>query len=529
MWFRWRRQPRFPIRSRIFFAPARGGIGQNLDYEFAGIGDFNGDGRDDVLLRHRDVCSWVYYEMHPTERGTHRRPGITRNPLFTLHAVADITGDGRDDVMLRNTKSREWIYYAMTGPRALLQRPPGMTRTPRWTLHAIGDFDGSGRATPLIRLSVSGGWALYDIQGLDAQVVHFPGMSREQTWTAVGTLPAFHDGNPAQFSMIEFLQGPPTFRRDFRTGEVIGPVKASRPENDEEPVAEWQRIVGLTGQQAWSAANRGFVTSVWGRETVVAVEATHSYRAPAPQVEVELITAEGAIVALDVLLDITEPNVTGYRTELVFDLPRERNVPGTAVIARLHTEGATIEERQELFGETVEPVRVTWIPISTEDFAAPELDPEEYFATIRAAWPIAAYETRLGPEMRYEPTGNEEPDTVFDGVGEGGLYDQVILHHATHGCGDAEDYYGIYPNNAMGDARVETGGIAIGGFVMVGGDFPHEIHGIEPHELFEYPPRGGTPVGTQPHGLRRGPGPQPPLPQLRQQAGGLGAQSPEPE
>ena len=88
--------------------------------------------------------------------------------------------------------------------------------------------------------------------------------------------------------MIEFLQGPPTFRRDFRTGEVIGPVKASRPENDEEPVTEWQRIVGLTGQQAWSAANRGFVTSVWGRETVVAVEATHSYRAPAPQVEVEL-------------------------------------------------------------------------------------------------------------------------------------------------------------------------------------------------------------------------------------------------
>ena len=173
-----------------------------------------------------------------------------------------------------------------------------MTRNPRWTLHAIGDFDGSGRATPLIRLSVSGGWALYDIQGLDAQVVHFPGMSREQTWAAVGTLPAFHDGNPAQFSMIEFLQGPPTFRRDFRTGEVIGPVKASRPENDEEPVTEWQRIVGLTGQQAWSAANRGFVTSVWGRETVVAVEATHSYRAPAPQVEVELVTAEGAIVAL---------------------------------------------------------------------------------------------------------------------------------------------------------------------------------------------------------------------------------------
>ena len=490
---------------------------QNLDFEFAAIGDLDGDGRDDILARHREKKYWVAYLMNGYQPAQLRRPRITQNPLFVLQAFADLTGDGKADPVLRSTASGEWIYYATgdrvgTGRRVTmrLHRGLGMTRNRHWVLAAIGDFDGDGRASPILRHRLYGGWVMYDdIEGATSDLVRFPGLSTQRVWVAVGRL---SQDNVASFSRVEFLQGPPTFRKDFATGQTIGPIPASRPENGAEPVPVWEPIVGRTGQQAWSADNKGFVASVWGREMIVAVEATHTYRAPAPQLEVELLPAEGEAVTLDVLQDVTEPRAGGYRTEMVFDLPRERNVPGGTVVVRLRTGETTLEERQALFGETVEPVRVTWIPISTEDFAAPELDAEDYFSTIRNAWPIGDYATGVGPEMRYATTGNELPNTVMDADGEGGLVDQVVHHHATHGCGVAEDYYAIYPNTAMSDARVDTGGIAIGGLVMIGGDFPRPIFGIERHESGEYPHEAGHQWGVRHTACGGAPGPDPDYP-----------------
>ena len=397
---------------------------QNLDFEFAALGDLNGDGRDDILVRHREKKYWVAYLMNGYQPAQLRRPRITQNPLFVLQAFADLTGDGKADPVLRSTASGEWIYYE-TGDRVGSGRPVamrlyrglGMTRNKHWVLAAIGDFDGDGRASPMLRHRLYGGWVMYDdIERATSDLVRFPGLSTQRVWVAVERLT---QDNPAAFSRVEFLQGPPTFRKDFRTGKVTGPINASRPDSGD-AVSAYDRLVRKTWYGAWSADNEGFATSIWGREMVVAVEALHAYRAPAPQIEVELHTTDGALLSLGALDDVTEPHVSGYRTELVFDLPRAMNVPGGVIVTRLHSEGAVLEQRQELFGETIEPVRVTWIPISTENFEGPELDAEEYFATIRAVWPIAAYETGLGPEMRYERTGNEEDGSVFDALGEGG-------------------------------------------------------------------------------------------------------------
>ena len=454
------------------------GATQNLAWDFAGIGDFNGDGRDDILIRHSEFLNWIYYEMNgTTARAVLRRPGITRNPLFTFHAVADITGDGRDDVMLRNTKSREWIYYAMTGPRALLQRPPGMTRNPRWTLHAIGDFDGSGRATPLIRLSVSGGWALYDIQGLDAQVVHFPGMSREQTWAAVGTLPAFHEGNPAQFSRIEFLQGPPTFRKDFVSGEVIGPINASRPENGgpalDSVTSPWE-------DSRWLESNRGFVTAVWRRRLVVAVATEHPYSFPLPEIAVRVIPEDGNAADLPVLYDVTEAAgamAAGYRTEMVFDLRRDMNAPGAAIEVTLRSGEGEQVEMLPLFGETVEEIVLRWVPISTDSVpAVDDLGTEGYTSAIAAYLPIADYQAAVAEAFPYQITGEEQEGVDFD---DRQAFIQLRMHQAEHGCGYGEMYVGVY--NGIG--MIEAGVVPDLPFAAYGGDGLLLLSGAlpEPH------------------------------------------------
>ena len=50
---------RFHIRAQRGTA----NLTTNLDWRVAGIGDLNGDGRDDVLLRHVNG-SWHYYPMN---------------------------------------------------------------------------------------------------------------------------------------------------------------------------------------------------------------------------------------------------------------------------------------------------------------------------------------------------------------------------------------------------------------------------------------------------------------------------------
>ena len=55
----------YPMDGRRFVASGRGtaNLTRNLDWSVAGIGDFDGDGRDDVLLRHADG-RWYHYAMN---------------------------------------------------------------------------------------------------------------------------------------------------------------------------------------------------------------------------------------------------------------------------------------------------------------------------------------------------------------------------------------------------------------------------------------------------------------------------------
>ena len=84
----------------------------NLTWDVVGTGDFDGDGRDDVLLRHDNgtVTNWL---------------GQSGGAFFSNHAVAsytlpagwnvagtgDFNGDGKDDVLLRhdNGMVTDWL------------------------------------------------------------------------------------------------------------------------------------------------------------------------------------------------------------------------------------------------------------------------------------------------------------------------------------------------------------------------------------------------------------------------------------
>ena len=171
------------------------GLTPNQQYEFGGVGDFNGDGRDDLLLRHKAAGAWVSYEMRADVRGVLKRPRLTKNRNFGLRGFGDLNGDGRDDVLLRHTGTGEWIHYEMDGGRAILRRHVGVRRDATYGRVAVGDFDGDGNDSLLVRHSSGGDWVDWDLSGAMAQAQPYTGLVRDLAWRgAIREAPNTADG-----------------------------------------------------------------------------------------------------------------------------------------------------------------------------------------------------------------------------------------------------------------------------------------------------------------------------------------------
>ena len=141
-----------------------------LTREVAGVGDFDGDGRDDLLLRSEIDGSWHYYRMNGWRvlRGS-GRARLTRDLAWQVAGIADLNGDGKDDVLLRKTDGR-WYFYPMDGRTVLPGRGTvRMTWDLAWRLVGFGHFDGDVRKSVLLR-HPDGRWWYYRIQGRQVEL-----------------------------------------------------------------------------------------------------------------------------------------------------------------------------------------------------------------------------------------------------------------------------------------------------------------------------------------------------------------------
>lgn len=157
----------YPMTGANFIANRQGvaELPLDLEYRIAGIGDFNGDGKDDVLLRHGDG-SWRYMPMNgknliAAEAGP---ANLTSNLGFRMAGIADFNADGKDDVLLRHEDGR-WYLYIMDGRRFVLGSGPAkLSLDPNDTIAGVADFDGDGKADVLLR-KTDGSWDYYAMDG----------------------------------------------------------------------------------------------------------------------------------------------------------------------------------------------------------------------------------------------------------------------------------------------------------------------------------------------------------------------------
>ena len=112
-------------------------------WSVAGTGDFNVDGRGDLLWRDTagNTAIWLLNGAQVVQTA-----GIGAVPSpWTVAGVADFNGDGKADILWRNTSTGANAIWFINGV-AVASSAPIATVATTWSIVATGDFNGDGKA-----------------------------------------------------------------------------------------------------------------------------------------------------------------------------------------------------------------------------------------------------------------------------------------------------------------------------------------------------------------------------------------------
>jgi Ca2+-binding RTX toxin-like protein len=126
-----------------------------------GIGDFNGDGKADMLWRNDDGRMAVWHtDDHVITAITGREP----SSAWHVDAVADFNGDGKSDILVQNSDGQVGVWQ-MNGDHVTSAATIG-TMSSDWHAVAAADFNGDGKADVLWQ-NADGRVAMWQMDGKD--------------------------------------------------------------------------------------------------------------------------------------------------------------------------------------------------------------------------------------------------------------------------------------------------------------------------------------------------------------------------
>ena len=141
-------------------------------WSVAGIGDFNGDGEADVLLRNANgtFADWTMNgsQIASSQLLTSQGATVTLGSPWSVAGIGDFDGDGKADILLRNTNGTfaDWTMNGSQISSSQLLTSQGATVTlgSNWSVAGIGDFNGDGKSDILLK-NASGAFVEWTMNG----------------------------------------------------------------------------------------------------------------------------------------------------------------------------------------------------------------------------------------------------------------------------------------------------------------------------------------------------------------------------
>jgi chitodextrinase len=155
----------------------------DLNWGIVGVGDFDGDGKADILLRNRATGDNLLWVMN----GTTITSTVSVSPMpdltWTVAGTGDFDGDGKADILWRNTTTGQDAIWFMNA--ATIVSGPLITTTLDlgWSIAGTGDFDGDGKADILWRNAANGQDAIWLMNGATVASGPFTGTVADASWS----------------------------------------------------------------------------------------------------------------------------------------------------------------------------------------------------------------------------------------------------------------------------------------------------------------------------------------------------------
>jgi hypothetical protein len=157
-----------------------------------GTGDFDRDGRPDILWRHGFSGENVLWYMNGTTlvSGTFLTPASLPDTRWKMAGVADFNRDGQQDILWHHSFSGEVVLWYMNGSvltSGTFTSPPSLPDT-NWTIAAVGDYDANGTPDIVWHHGGSGQIVLWFMNGATLVTGTFtnPSSFPDTQWKVVG-------------------------------------------------------------------------------------------------------------------------------------------------------------------------------------------------------------------------------------------------------------------------------------------------------------------------------------------------------
>ncbi len=134
------------------------------DWQVKGTGDFNGDGKSDILFQNVANGSCYIWAMNGKaiiDYGVvdDRYPGAG----LQARGVGDFNGDGKSDILLQNADDGACYIWNLNGRKVIGEGKIGWAPGPEWQVKSTGDYNGDGKSDVMFQFTRDGACFVWEM------------------------------------------------------------------------------------------------------------------------------------------------------------------------------------------------------------------------------------------------------------------------------------------------------------------------------------------------------------------------------